>query len=452
MHNWLIINVYFPIFLLSEFLSDNETFEAPAKPAKPAPAEPTVSKKSSLQKSDLNEKIAVQPPADKKPLAGRHTKEATETTKEAPVIRRIAPPENAKAVSNLSKIVLKNLSSNNEFKTNEAVSTATTTTRKALIRDRKLRSRSRSKTPTKNLRSKSRSPTAAPPPKTNRQRSRSRLRSRSPSPSPPRAVKRARGAARDSGSPPRSQSATRKGSLSTIVLKSRSRSPVSAYGGIADKSSAVVDARELINRKRAMVNASEQKDEKGFAKRQLLVRKHEIVDVEEVGGKQRSAISRLKPPTERLKGRERLKENANVENSEEVEDVEDDEDEDDDPDRHSDRESGNERVNHNSRAGSDRDDDDHDDDAYFDKDAKKKKFGRFVVSQQGGTRSVTMRSALEKKASSAAAGKNEKADLRSLRRTVYSDENTENAASDEHPEDDDVNEDDDELKNSKDVS
>lgn len=441
--------------MLSEFLSDNETFEPPVKTTKPAPVEPAVTKKSSLQKSDSSEKLPIQPPADKKPLAGRHAKEAAEPTKELPVIRRITPPENVKAASNLSKIVLKNLTSNNELKTNEAVSMATISARKALIRDRKLQSRSRSKTPTKILRSKSRSPTAAAPLKSIRQRSRSRLRSRSPSLSPPRPVKRARGAGRDSGSPPRSQSAIGKGSLSTLVIKSRSRSPVSAYVGLSDKSSAVVDARELINRKRAMISANEQKDEKGFAKRQLTMRKPEVVDVEEVGGKQRSAISRLKPPTERLKGRERMKEKVNVDNSEEVEDVEDDEDDDDDPNRDSDRESGNERVNHpSSGGGSDRDDDDNDDDedAYFNKDERKKKFGRFVVSQQGGTRSVTMRSALEKKALAAGAGKNEKADLRSIRRTVYSDENVEKAASDEHPEDDDVNDDGEELKNSKDVS
>lgn len=409
------------------------------KATKAAPVEAAAPKKSALQKTDSGEKLAIQPPADKKPLGGRHAKEGAETTKEPAVIRRITPPENVKAASNLSKIVLKNLTANNELKSNNDAASAAATARKALIRDRKLRSRSRSKTPPKSLRSKSRSPAAAISLKTIRQRSRSRLRSRSPSPSPPRTLKRTRG--RDSGSPPRGTA------KAGFVLKSRSRSPV--YVGLADKSSAVVDARELINRKRAMISASEQKDEKGFAKRQLAMRKHEVVDVEEVGGKQRSAISRLKPPTERLKARERLKENVNVEKSEEVEEVDEDEDDDDDPNRDSDRESGDERLNHQHSSGGGSDRDDNDEDAYFSKDEKKKKFGRFVVSQQGGTRSVTMRSALEKKA--AAAGKNEKADLRNIRRTVYSDDNAEKGASDEQPEDDDVNDDDD-AKNSKDVS
>ena len=127
-----------------------------------------------------------------------------------------------------------------------------------------------------------------------------------------------RGVARDSRSPPPARAANQ----SAIVLKSRSRSPVTAkYAGLGDKSSAVVDARELINRKRAaLVSANEHKEEKAKRHQQQLMsaaaRKHELVvdvDDELAGGKQRSAISRLKPSTERLKGtRERLKENVNA--------------------------------------------------------------------------------------------------------------------------------------------
>lgn len=379
--------------LILEFLSDNDYGDGNAKNKLSSSDE--YSKKTSL-KLDLKDKSVTTNVISEKKYRTKQMKDSTSKfSNKTKNILDHRPSVDTQNIDNgvMNKENSKNLTGSqlNIEKSNEITRTSKiNSVRRPLIRDRKIKSRSRSRSP------KSKSPLKT---RTKNLVISSRSRSRSFSKSHSR-----------SHSPVSQQQS--KG-ISTIILKSKSRSPTSIASSklikIRETSPSVVDARELINRKRAMVLASEQllnsKEQKLLTKRSRRIAEIEKEDDNESVENVKTTIMNTNisggSKIIHIKGRDRSKENVNMVNS-----IDDD-----------DYYNIDVEENYNSFENNDKLKN-----KYERKNTVENKYGRFIVSKRDGKRSVTVHSNLEKSyenSLSSTTNRNDTVDLREIRRTVY---------------------------------
>lgn len=395
--NVSLLFFYIVFTCFTEFLSDNEISE------------------NVKSKVPLSEEVVKKVPS---------SKSNTEATMPVAPVKRIKEGENAlsRAAENMKEIVDRNKhTSSNVLKSIPIEKTEkgencmaeklekTSSTRKPLIRDRNIgsptksksrkhspssrsRSRSRSFSPTKGVMSRCRISDSKSSSKDkvgedfNTKIQRSRLKS----------------AALNSGS-----------NLIKVTSRSRSRSPLRSTTdkqlNTREKSPTVMDARELINRKRAMSQAIEHsstyKEERILSRRLLSTKvsvdmNADVTVIDDLPVKQNSDLGTAKTTVSggkiiRLRGRDKSKENFIVKN------VGDD----DTKDRDCWIESGSGDSATNTVKTTRRNVDNNN------------KYGRFVVSKSDGKRNVIV----QPTAKSPPPG-NKKIDLRGIKRTVYVDD------------------------------